>query len=336
MPRGARMSAAKAWGHLLHCQYMTLKKRRRFVRGPQKKNVHLTERDYAILDYLYRQRFLRSDHLVSLLCPPGGYGSKRLIDRLRELFHAGFLGRPKVQLDYQRFGGKSTMVYALADQGAEALRVRKGLPRGSVNWQWKNRSVGRLFLAHELAVADFLVGIEVDCKSRNDVTFIPQREFTGTSPLSWRVDISGYDFGAEDVGLMPDAAFGLKQNGRPEKIASSYYFVEVDRGTMPVHSANPDRSSIYKKLMSYHESWKQGLHKKHFGVAGVRTLFLTTSAERRDHFIQAAKIITDEQPYPRKNGKHLLFSTQKEAIGGALHHAWNNARDDKQSRLLTT
>lgn len=310
------------------------RKRRRFVRGSTSKNIHLTERDFDLLDYLYQYRFLRSDHLTSLLCPPDGYGSKRLVDRLRELFQAGYLGRPKVQLDYQRFGGKRTMVYALSGQGAEALRVKKGIPRGSVNWQWKNKSVGRLFLAHTLAVADFLVGMEVDCRRRGDVSFIPQHDFAGTSLLSWRVDVSGYDYGVRDVGLVPDAAFGLKENGKPGKVATSYYFVEVDRATMPVHSANPDRSSIYKKLMAYHESWKQSLHKEHFGISGVRTLFLTTSTERMEHFIQAAKVVADEQPYPRKNGKHLLFSLQEEAIKYLLNHTWHNARDPQKACLL--
>lgn len=308
--------------------------RSRFVRRSAARNIDLTERDIEGLKYLYRYRFLRSDHLVALLCPPDGYGSKRLIDRLRELFHTGFIDRPKVQLDYQRFGGKKTMVYGLSDLGADVLQQRAGIERGAVNWQWKNRSAKRLFLDHTLAVADFLVGIETAARRRDDLSFIPDQEIGGGTSHSWRVDVSGYDFGSGSVGLVPDAFFGLQQHGRPKRLSTSYFFVEVDRATMPVFTSNPERSSIYKKLLGYHESWKQKLHTEHFGIAGVRTLFLTTSPERRDHFRQAASVVADEQPYPRRKGKHLLFSTQEDAVRETLDHRWHNARDDDLVQLI--
>lgn len=86
-------------------------RRQRFKRSHDR--VRLTPDDLAIIDHIRRHRFLRSTHLIGLLPhrPP-----KKLIERLGALFHAGYLDRPRVQLDYYARAGSVPMVYALGDR----------------------------------------------------------------------------------------------------------------------------------------------------------------------------------------------------------------------------
>lgn len=275
-----------------------------------------------VLAHLRQYRFLRSDHLTALV-QPGGAGRIGLLKRLGRLFHAGFVDRPKVQLDYRRFGGNPAMVYALSDRGAAALQAARGMPQGSTRWRKNNRRAKRHYLAHTLAIADVLVALEVEARAAGmpvDIRFGD----------AWTVDASGYGFEAH-TGVRPDAVVLL---GRP---SPALFFLEVDRATMPVTARDPSRSSITKKLCAYHESWKQRLHEARYGAAGVRVLFVTTSAERRDHFREAARTVIRQQPRPRRNGRHLLFTCSYDMIGQTiLSTVWYTHRDNTQVNIDIT
>ncbi len=71
---------------------------------------------------LARHRFLRSTHIAALV----DRSLDRTNDRLLRLFHAGYIDRPRAQLDYYPDRGGGPMVYALADRGARLLIERDG------------------------------------------------------------------------------------------------------------------------------------------------------------------------------------------------------------------
>ena len=83
-----------------------------------------------IVRQLARHRFLRSTHIAALV----GRSLDRTNDRLLRLFHAGYIDRPRAQLDFYPVGS-GPMVYALADRGARLLIER-------VEWSRKNRKAG--------------------------------------------------------------------------------------------------------------------------------------------------------------------------------------------------
>jgi hypothetical protein len=97
-----------------------------------------------IVRLIARHRFLRSTHVAALV----GRSIDRTNDRLLRLFHAGYIDRPRAQLDYYPTSGSAPLVYALADQGARLLAEHDGVALANVEWSRKNRTAGRPFIAH--------------------------------------------------------------------------------------------------------------------------------------------------------------------------------------------
>jgi hypothetical protein len=98
-------------------------RRPRFRRASEPPAFRLTDDDVAIVRQLARHRFLRSTHIAALV----GRSLDRTNDRLSKLFHAGYIDRPRAQLDRFPTAGLSHFVYALADRGARLLTEHDGL-----------------------------------------------------------------------------------------------------------------------------------------------------------------------------------------------------------------
>lgn len=79
-------------GHLIHL-HLTLasatKRRARFRRSSEPVPFRITDGDTLILRRLARYRFLPSTHVAALI----GRSLDRANDRLRRLYHAGYVGR---------------------------------------------------------------------------------------------------------------------------------------------------------------------------------------------------------------------------------------------------
>src|SRR5437899_9833331 len=88
-------------------------RRPRFRRASDPPAFRLTDDDVEIVRQLARHRFLRSTHIAALV----GRSLDRTNDRLKGLFHHGYVDRPRAQLDYYPTSGSAPMVYALADRG---------------------------------------------------------------------------------------------------------------------------------------------------------------------------------------------------------------------------
>jgi hypothetical protein len=70
-------------------------RRPRFRRASEPPAFRLTDDDVAIVRHLAHHRFLRSTHIAALV----GRSLDRTNDRLARLFHAGYIDRPRAQLD---------------------------------------------------------------------------------------------------------------------------------------------------------------------------------------------------------------------------------------------
>src|SRR5260370_37585016 len=123
-------------------------RRPRFRRASEPPPFRLTDPDIEIIRHIARHRFLRSTHIAALV----GRSLDRANDRLSRLFHAGYIDRPRAQLDYYPTSGSSPMVYALADRGARLLIKRDGIEFANVEWIRKNRNAGRPFIGHQLEI----------------------------------------------------------------------------------------------------------------------------------------------------------------------------------------
>src|SRR3954463_9205788 len=143
-------------------------RRPRFRRAAEPPPFRLTQDDVEIVRIVARHRLIRSTHIAALV----GRSLDRTNDRLSRLFHAGYIDRPRAQLDYYPDRGAAPMVYALADRGARLLIERDAVAFSNLEWSRKNRQAGRPFIEHQLEIMDFYVGLQIAAKRRADVAVI--------------------------------------------------------------------------------------------------------------------------------------------------------------------
>jgi len=88
------------------------------------------------------------------------------------------------------------------------------------------------------------------------------------------------------------------------------------------------QTSFRPKLLSYQETWRQGLHKAHLGIPNFRVLTVTTSEERMRHLVAAWRSLRDGSP------RLFLFTDQERlARRDILGQEWMNGRSE-QVRLF--
>jgi hypothetical protein len=257
----------------------------RFNRASTVADMQLTDRDREIILLVERFRFLRSSHICSLI--PGS--PQQLLRRLQLLFHHGFLERPRCQIDYYHRGGSHHIVYGLGNKNASLLKQEPGDTFQERDWGEKNRYTGRMFLEHALLVSDVMVAIELACR-QTGIRLLTERELAITDkttgerrPFRWRVNISN----RLKLGVVPDRVFGLEFPDQNSISNRAFFFLEADRGTMPVIRKNLSQTSFYRKLLAYEATWSQSVHEKQFGFNRFRVLTVTTSAARVKSLVEA-------------------------------------------------
>lgn len=289
----------------------------RFERTSNVAPVELTERDEAIIRQVFEHRFLRSRHVTSLV--PGGHQS--ILRRLQRLYHHGYLDRPRAQIEYYRRGSRP-MVYGLGNKGMKLLEETLGIPRRKIDWTAKNRAVTRFHLEHTLAVADGMVAFELACRKHGRELVLGSPDTI--APSKWTVPVQDADR-IEQIGVVPDRVFGIRTKTKPAQ--TLWFFLEVDRATMPVHRNGLRQTSFRRKLVAYRETWRQGLLKDRF--PRFRVLTVTTSPERVRNLIAACADLS--------SGNGLFLFTDKTSLldhGDPLTHAWHSARSGRTETLL--
>lgn len=272
----------------------------------------LTERDAAILLALHKYRFLTTDHLMLLTDTKSRWGMNK---RLRLLYDHKYIDRPKAQRAIFSHADKRPTVYALGNEGASLLSARFniGMPP-KVYWTEKNRRVREQHIEHTLGISDFMVEIEILCRGDESLRLIDRDEILAASPkqtqrskypFRWQTKIS--DQGQRhDIAIAPDYIFGTEFTDRPEGQKRRYYFVEIDRGTMPITRRDILQSSIMRKVLSYADTYDRKLAERHFGVPGFQVFFVTTS-EKRITAMQSAIAANDRLQCP---ANLFLFRTK--------------------------
>ena len=250
-------------------------RRPRFKRVSDFRNMRLTDRDRAILSAVSRFRFLTTGHILSLV--PGS--RQNIIRRLQCLYHAGFLDRPKEQLPLRFAGELTELMYAPTHKGIAQTTV----PGEETVWNKTYRPVSSLFLKHALSVSDALISIETACRLRESHFVSKQSIFDSsknmkTERLQWRVMIKIGRF-TEKVGIIPDATLVIEKQDE-SRTKSRWYFLESDRGTMPLYRKNLRLSSIRRKALSYLQSRRSKVLKERFDIPGFQVLFVSRSKDR--------------------------------------------------------
>jgi hypothetical protein len=308
-------------------------RRPRYRRANSSPNFRVTGGDVAIIRQIARHRFLRSTHIAALV----GRSLDRTNDRLCHLYHAGYIDRPRAQLDYYPTAGSAPMVYALADRGARLLIASGGFEGvAHLEWSRRNRQAGRPFIEHQLEIADFEVAAQLSTEA-SGYHYMGAEEIvsrlTGRiaadpsgNPFSFRVTVA-HQGARHEIGLVPDIAFAVDLN----KGANRNFFVEIDRGTMPITRADFSQTSIERKLRSYLSAHASRLFERNFDWKFFRVLFVTSDETRIASMIDALRTI---QP-PGAAGSSLFLFTLRDALRAAdpFSATWV-AIDGRARRLL--
>lgn len=306
-------------------------RRPRFRRASEPPAFRLTEDDVAIVRLLARHRFLRSTHIATLV----GRSLDRTNYRLNRLFHAGYVDRPRAQLDYYPTAGSAPIAYALADRGARLLIQHDGIDFANVEWSRKNRSAGRPFIEHQLETVDFYVALQRACAQSGKVRLIhpdelvamvPDQNFNGRNPFALRTKIS-YQGVTYEVGIVPDLAFGLLFPDGSRRC----FAVEIDRGTMPIARHDIRQTSLERKMRAYLTAHAAKQHERRFGWKTFRVLTVTTDEHRARSALETVRRIrVAHSPGPSL----FLFATRPALFGtDPLSLVWQDG-NDRDVRLI--
>jgi hypothetical protein len=284
----------------------------RFRREGGAPRIELTDDDVGILRHVYRHRFLRARDVYRLF---PHRSADKLSRRLTWLFRNGFLDRPIAQVDRFRDGGSQSLVYGLGQLGARRLKEEAGVSVAGADWKTRNRSYTRENLDHTLATSEFLISVELSCRARPRLTYIPFEELVRAAPPitqrqpypgRWAVSLVWKGMYA-DVHVVPDAIFALRQDRGESPPARSCMFVEIDRGSMTIapstriqeSEAFLYRATLLRKFAAYAESWRHDRHYAHLGIRTPRVLFLTQSSSRAEAMrLAAAKYVIEPSDLP--------------------------------------
>jgi len=255
--------------------------------------IRLTERDQEIIMALHKYRFLTTDHLQTLTNTKSRWGMNA---RLRLLYDHKYIDRPKAQFAIFSHAAKRPIIYAIGHKGASLLLTRYGLKMpAKTYWTEKNRRVREKHIEHTLGVSDFMVGVETMCREQSNLIFIDPDTILARSPVQtrrakypfrWKTTIE-HNGQRHNISIVPDFVFGIKDTNSKSWQNEKFYFVEIDRGTMPVERSDITQTSFVRKALSYADTLERNLALNRFKITGFQVLTVTTS-EKRVKAIQTA------------------------------------------------
>jgi hypothetical protein len=249
----------------------------------------LMPRDLEILQAVAGFGVIQSSQLERLL--PGS--PQRLRRRLKLLFNAGYLARPRSQVAAMIAGkGSAAMAYTLTRRGAALVPGESG-----VTWYTQDGELSQLL--HRLAITEFLVSMTVGCRESEHLEFVPSHAVIASSPAEtraasipdrWQVSVR-YNGTSQSLHLRADGLFAVRHRelraaGRP---SDKHFFLEIDKGTMPITRPALSQSSILRKLLAYGATFRAEIHKSRFAMTNMRVLFVTETPERASHMVDAYK-----------------------------------------------
>lgn len=209
------------------------------------------------------------------------------------MYHAGHLDRPRSQLPL-RFSGK---LFELVYSPSRRLDSESGTSSGK-----ECRPVSPLFLAHFIAISDVLVAVEAACRKRGMTYVANPGAFDKSAPApgqhrpSWRISFR-IESKASQLSVSPDASFTILPRGSPAGVPL-HFFLEMDRGTMPIRRSSLRLSSIYRKALAYRETKRSRVLSRRYGIRGFQVLFVSTSKARLERIKDACRSVDGRTSSP--------------------------------------
>ncbi len=237
------------------------------------RRIELSPRDIELFRLLTRYRYLRSTYLYAFV---GGASETRFKERLGDLFHEGYLGRPQQQWAF----ADARCMPVVYESGRGSIRALRACGSGlDEDGRQVAASAHRQFL-HALMACETLASIEFAVRADERLRFIAWPEILARAPEALRTSTTSFRLPVPSGGyLVPDGVFGIEYRDGEAK-AYRFFAIETDRGTMPIARTNPKQTSYLGKLAAYNEIIARQVHKTHWGVPNLLVLTLTTGAAR--------------------------------------------------------
>jgi hypothetical protein len=218
----------------------------------------------------------------------------------------------------------------LGNKGEALLAQELGITVRPVSWGEKNPPIGRVYLEHALLVSDVMVAFELACRKNGRVRLIAADELLSPpkanppgATFKWNVKIKD----GVKLGVIPDRVFALEfpdGSGNPQR---AYFFLEADRGTMPVTRRSLSQTSFQRKLLAYEATWTQNLHCSLFGFHRFRVLTVTTIPGRVKSLIDASSQL--------KRGHGLFLFADRTVLEKDLFAAlWQSGKSGEMAAIL--
>jgi Replication-relaxation len=308
-----------------------LPRRPRFRRASKQIPFRLTDGDLKIMRAIERHRFVRSTHIAALV----GRSLDRTNDRLCRLFHAGYIDRPKAQLDYYPTAGSAPMVYALADRGARLL-TESGFDCANVPISRNNETGSRPFIEHQLEIVGFSVALELAARQHRGIRLIhanelirgfPEQTRVKRNPFALRATIAD-EGGTQEIGIVPDLAFGIGFRDGSRRC----FMVEIDRGTMPVTRSDMSQTSFERKMRGYLSAYAAGEHERQFGWKAFRVLTVTMDDQRLSSMMKALGSLS----VPQSPGPCLFWFGLRQELNRSnpIEFAWRDGAGQMIRRIV--
>jgi len=275
-------------------------------------NIQITKRDLKILHNIFIFRLIRTDQLLRLLKNEISY--RMIRNRLNLLFHNGYIDR--IKEPYKR---NTFIINAINNKSINLLFDKKIIRKKTkTDFSEKNKKISSIFLQHTLFVADVMSKIINWCNKKKDLKFIGKEELFKNfsaetkkqkNPFMWEVKY--FDPASEKnifYRLAPDDFFGIEYLRKDKKIDRDFFFLEIDRGTMPIKRKKKEfnyKTSYYKKMFIYFQTFKKNKHIENFNINNFRVITITTSLDRIYNMILANRLIN-------KTGSRLFLFTSFE------------------------
>lgn len=256
---------------------MERKRRARTTPMPCGKLARLSDRQLAIIALLSRYRYLDAAHLYALL---GSFNSN-VRKALTDLFHEHRLVHRLSQRAFLRDPIHDSEIYELSGAGwALAATKLQTQPRAGLNGAGYGASTPSI---HNLLVCHAVASIEAAANA-SGLRFISCAEILARAPAATRDaktplaiatsisrSVPQGQVERASIPVIPDAIFALQYPSGGFRC----FFVELDRGTMPISRTGLKHTSFERKLLQYRDVLVRGSYKAHLGMTATPLLVLT-------------------------------------------------------------
>jgi hypothetical protein len=194
----------------------------------------------------------------------------------------------------------------LSRKGKVVLAERRGIPGHTFDPLAAKGS-----LEHERGATEVMLRLALGAGTERELEWwhqmapgLPKHRDRKGDRFQVKTRFAGKDY---TLWLRPDRIISIIDLNKPEEKARRAFFLEKDRGTMPLERADLLQSSILRKLFGYSRFYIDRKHKDCFGFRGFRVLFVTESKQRADNMRALYRKYAAQKKYNPDIAAQALF-----------------------------